>query len=275
MLPDELRPRSPARALAVLAFASNIYFWKHADYFAPDAEENPLLHTWSLAVEEQYYLLVPPLILLLWYFARQAAGAGHAARRRSRSLALAEIGWRMRPEANFYLLPTRAWELGIGSLVAWRCCAGRRPARRGGSGRRPRWPGSRRPRGGATCSTRALPFPSAYALVPTVGAALVIVFAARGTLAGRLLSLRPVVFVGLISYSAYLWHQPLFAFARIAAPRWPGPAAMLALAAATFLLAALTWRFVERPFRDRRPCSTRGLVRRRRQQRALALLATP
>ena len=95
------------------------------------------------------------------------------------------------------------------------------------------------------------PFPGLYALPPTLGTALVLLYARSGSAVSRLLLMPPVVHVGLISYSAYLWHQPLFAFARLLSPAPPQPAVMALLAALAFVLGHVSWRFVERPFRDR------------------------
>jgi hypothetical protein len=103
------------------------------------------------------------------------------------------------------------------------------------------------------------PWPSVDTLVPACGAVLVILFAGPDTLAGRLLSWRALVFTGLISYSLYLWHQPLLAFARVRSIEEPGTALMLSLCLAALLLAVLTWRFIERPFRDRRRFSRSGV----------------
>lgn len=101
------------------------------------------------------------------------------------------------------------------------------------------------------------PFPSLYALVPTVGAALIILFALPSTLVGRLLSGKVLVAIGLVSYSAYLWHQPLLAFARHRSLAEPNGFVIASLVLSTFVLAYVTWRYVERPFRQQ------GLVSKR------------
>ncbi len=106
----------------------------------------------------------------------------------------------------------------------------------------------------------ATPFPSLYALVPTVGAALLILFADPKTVVGRVLASRPLVGIGLISYSAYLWHQPIFAFARYRSAEEPGDVTMLLLSASAFLLAWTTWRFVELPFRRKDLISRKTLI---------------
>lgn len=103
---------------ATLLFSSNVYFWRWTDYFAPDAGLEPLLHTWSLGVEEQYYVLFPALLLLLWRF-RVSRPVILIAAGTLASLVLSEVLGRIDPTANFYLLPSRAWQLGLGSLGAF------------------------------------------------------------------------------------------------------------------------------------------------------------
>lgn len=251
--------------IAVVLFVSNVLFWSRTGYFAPAAEEAPLLHTWSLAVEEQFYIVFPLFLLLLWRMGRARGRergfviAGIAALTLV-SLGLAEHGWRRYPEANFYLIQGRAWELGVGALCAFvlhvRTREGR-PLRPNG------WlalPGLGLILLSIFLFDSTVPFPSLYALAPVGGAALIILFAGGSNLAGRVLSVRALVGIGLISYSAYLWHQPLFAFARIRSLVQPGPELMLALAFASLALAYLSWRFVEQPFRRREGIGRRALM---------------
>ena len=263
MLPSQFKEFSQA-LVAVSFFVSNVLFWRQSGYFAPAAEENPLLHTWSLAVEEQFYIVFPLLMLAAWRFGRGRvfvliAGLSLL------SLLLAEWGWRNTPDANFYLIPTRAWELGVGAL-----CALVLHRRR---------PGTNSALAGLGLGLIAMsvlvydastPFPSLYALAPVGGTALVILYGGAGTLPARLLSGRLMVGIGLISYSAYLWHQPLFAFARLRSPGYPPDTVMALLALATLGLAWLSWRYVEQPFR-RRP---RPLLPTRRAVFATSGVAT-
>lgn len=231
-------------AQSTAAFISNVFFWKHTGYFETKAELKPLLHTWSLAVEEQYYIVAPILFWILWRYARKAI-APLLAILLLASLATAEYGTRQWPDAAFFLPHTRAWELALGSLAALAVI------RRGGIRGHDGLSGL-----GLVMIVAAIfaydeqtPFPGLYALLPTLGAALVLVYAGKTTWVNRLLSLPPFVKIGLISYSAYLWHQPLFAYVRQLSVKTPSLNVMLALSAASLGLAYLSWRFVEQPFR--------------------------
>ena len=244
MLPSQFQDFSKA-LVAVSFFVSNVLFWRQSGYFAPAAEENPLLHTWSLAVEEQFYIVFPLLMLAAWRFGRNPvfvliAGLSLL------SLLLAEWGWRNTPDANFYLIPTRAWELGVGAL-----CALVLHRRRPGTNSLLAGFGLGLIAMSVLLYDASTPFPSLYALAPVGGTALVILYGGAGTLPARLLSGRLMVGLGLISYSAYLWHQPLFAFARLRSPGYPPETVMALLALATLGLAWLSWRYVEQPFRRR------------------------
>lgn len=242
MAPDELTSFGWSIA-AVVLFVSNILFWRESGYFASAAELKPLLHTWSLAVEEQFYLVFPLLLLLLWrkraWLVPALIGIIVI------SLAASEWGWRYAPTANFYLAFSRAWELLAGACCGlWLLHRKTQPSHNLASAA-----GLAMILAAVFAFDRQTPFPSLHALLPVLGTVLVVLFAGEGTWVRRLLGLRSFVAIGLISYSAYLWHQPLFAFARIRAVGDPAPQLMLGLAALSILLAWLSWRFVERPFR--------------------------
>lgn len=247
MLPNELIDFSES-LIGVATFTSNILFWKESGYFADPAELKPLLHTWSLAVEEQYYIIFPPLLLLLHRHLRRHLFAVIAAGTLA-SLALADYASTTHRIANYYFLPTRAWELGAGVLAAlyryhhpkdrlapiWRELLGLTGL-------------------GLIVYTlvsfdEQMPFPSLWALLPIVGTVLVILFADGGTVSARILGWRLLVGIGLISYSSYLWHQPLFAFARIRLFEGVPESVYWLLIAATFLLSWLSWITVETPAR--------------------------
>lgn len=242
MLPSELNDFSQS-IVAVIFFSSNILFWREEGYFAPSADLKPLLHTWSLAVEEQYYVLFPIFLLLAWKAGRNRvfwSVCGVALI----SLFASEWGWRNNASANFYLAPTRAWELLAGSICAF-LLYGRRQI----SSNFLSFVGLLLIGFSVFYFDDSTPFPSIYALAPVLGAVLIILFGADDTWTSKLLSLRGFVGIGLISYSAYLWHQPLFAFARVRSTTEPSPYLMSGLAALTLVLAYFSWRYIERPFR--------------------------
>jgi peptidoglycan/LPS O-acetylase OafA/YrhL len=249
---------------AVTLFGSNVLFWGESGYFATAGELKPLLHTWSLAVEEQFYLLYP--LFLVWLLGRGRRPTMIAVLLvATTSLALAELGALVDRDATFYLLPARAWELLLGAGAALLQEEGRRvhwaprhlaAAREGGSAL-----GLALILGAIVAFDPRTPVPGVHALLPTLGATLVLLCAGPDTLAGRLLHWRPLVAIGLVSYSAYLWHQPLFAFARHRSLTEPGAPTMLALSAVALLLAAGTWRWIEMPARHGAWLTTRALTR--------------
>ena len=237
----------PKSALAATLFVSNLWFFTDTGYFAGGADVKPLLHTWSLAVEEQYYIGFPVLLMLLaragsrWRSAIVATLA-------LLSLSLSVFMQRDTSGFAFYLLPTRAWELFAGALLALGCI----PAIR------QRWKREAIAWGGmaaimlaVACYDRDTLFPGIAAMAPVLGAAALI-HAAPGTRAARLLGCPPLVGVGLISYSLYLWHWPLIVFTEYATDMPLAGYTRIAVIAAALIAALVSWRFVERPFRDSR-----------------------
>lgn len=248
LLPHEIKDFGRS-IMAVALFSSNILFWKESGYFATDAEFIPLLHTWSLGVEEQFYVIFPLLIMLFWFAGKRNLVILFALVALS-GLALAEWGWRHFPEANFYLIPSRAWELMLGALTAFYLLYKPVP-----TGRVNQWAsllGMLLILGAIFGLDKTLPFPGLYALLPTLGSVLIILFAHSGTVVHRLLSFPLWVGIGLISYSAYLWHFPVFVFTRIRFTEEPGYWLIAGLLALIFGLAYMSWRFIEAPLRDKR-----------------------
>ena len=227
---------------------SNIYFWWESDYFAQPAEMKPLLHTWSLAVEEQFYLLFPFLLIAFKRFSRKSLVPG--------ILLLCGVSFSLSvccsyryPSVNFYFLPTRAWELLLGSLLA------AIPTQRAST----QWLTESLSSGGLLAILCAVffygpdtRFPGVSALLPCVGTALII-WANDQTLTcvGKLLATRPAVFIGLISYSLYLWHWPMLVFAKYWKLGSIPKSQRVLILLASMILAVLSWRFVETPFRKR------------------------
>ena len=238
--------------VAAALFVSNVLFFLEAGYFDAASHTKPLLHTWSLAIEEQFYVVVPLVLMLLTRLSRRPVvwiGGLTAA-----SFVLCVSTTHLVPDAAFYLIPWRAWELGLGSLLALGAvpCAGRRAAREAGVVL-----GIALIAGAAILFDSSTPFPGMAALAPTLGAALVLHAGSGGpTLAGRLLGSAGPVWIGKLSYSLYLWHWPVVVFYIYWVMDLPGPAAALGLFALSLALAWLSWRFVERPFR--RPVRVRG-----------------
>lgn len=233
---------------AVATFSSNVLFWRESGYFDTEADLKPLLHTWSLAVEEQYYIFYPLFLALVWRFGKKWI-VGLLVLVTVASLGMAQWGAYNEPSAAFFLLPTRGWEILLGAFCAFFL----KDRQSAPAAHAPSQILSALGLTGIIASVflydGTTPFPSVFTLLPTVGTVLLILFAQPGTLSHRLLSLRPVVWVGLISYSAYLWHQPLLAFAKYRSFGEPPRALIAGLCLLTFPLAYLSWRFVETPFR--------------------------
>jgi peptidoglycan/LPS O-acetylase OafA/YrhL len=249
MTPRELSDFGSSLA-AVPIFVSNILFWRTTGYFDGATELKPLLHTWSLGIEEQYYVLFPLFIAvgLRWFGQRGLIWA--IAALAAASLALS-ISMTVRlPVANFYLLPTRAWELLAGSMLANLAVAGIELPRRNGLRSVIAWSGLALILGPVLFYDDTTPFPGLAAVPPVIGTVMILLAADANSSLGRLLTLKPVLGIGLISYSAYLWHQPLFAFARLGSVGGPPLATYLGLSALTLALAGFSWRYIEAPFRS-------------------------
>jgi peptidoglycan/LPS O-acetylase OafA/YrhL len=236
--------------MAAAAFVSNVFFSGEIGYFDMAAEQKPLLHVWSLAVEEQFYIFWPLVLLVLHNKAGQKGAFFFCALLAGVSLLHSEYLVHEARSTAFYLMPSRAFELGIGALLSL------------GSDFAFFRQMPRRAADGASLAGIALigaalflfddltPFPGKAALLPCLGAALVIAAGARhATAGGWFLSLPPVTFIGRISYSLYLWHWPILVFTYLYYGRqlhFDEKCWALLLTAVT---AYLSWRFVEEPFR--------------------------
>jgi peptidoglycan/LPS O-acetylase OafA/YrhL len=236
--------------LSVITFVSNIYFWRSTGYFDTAAEAKPLLHTWSLSIEEQFYILFPAFLIYTLRIGRSLTNRLLFIFLIA-SLFLTQWGSQNNPSATFFLIPTRGWELCMGAFAALYLF-------------------NHKPFENSFITKNIFsfiglllivfslyffsfprPFPSIYALIPTLGATFIILFSNSETISGKILGSSPFVGIGLISYSAYLWHQPLFAFARQRTLHEPTDQLLLSLSIFALVLAFLTWKFVEKPFRNR------------------------
>jgi peptidoglycan/LPS O-acetylase OafA/YrhL len=234
--------------VAATLFASNLLFWKTAGYFDAAAELKPLLHTWSLSIEEQFYLFYPFLLFLVtrlslrWAFAVLVAAT-------CISLFLSEYFLHGQSPSVFYLLHFRAWELLTGALLALEVIPplGSRPVKEAFS-----LMGLSAIGYGIFAFNDQTLFPGAKALFPCLGTALIIYADSHGrTVVGRLLGSKPAVAVGLVSYSLYLWHWPLIVFAKYYAIRPFTIHEKLVLLLTSCVLAGLSWKYIERPFRGK------------------------
>ncbi len=248
LLPPDFKDLGQA-SFAQAFFASNILFWLDTGYFAGPAESKALLHTWSLAVEEQFYLIAPFLLFLMFRYTRAAmlfiVLAGFAL-----SLGISVYETHHAPSAAFYLLHARAWELLAGAalaLVAPRLISFKNQITREV----------------VSCAGLAAiayavltfdkntAFPGYAALLPVLGT-VALIWANAGeklTMIGRVLALKPLVWVGLISYSLYLWHWPLIVFARALSIDEPTITVMAGVLALSLVCAYLSYRYIETPVR--------------------------
>ena len=236
-------------ALATIGFASNMLLWyQQSSYFdATDSKLDPLLHTWSLAVEEQFYLLFPIFLLICHRYWRERI-VGILLFCALVSLAGAAMVVDGNRNAVYFLSPFRAWELLAGSLLAY----GALPAIRSRLLREALSAGGLAAILLACWLYRdATVFPGLAALAPVLGAAAVIHAGGSGsTFAGRLLQWQPVVYVGLISYSLYLWHWPLIVLAQYGTGMEPpSPFQSVLLMVASLVLASASYHFIEQPLR--------------------------
>ena len=265
LMPEELEDFGQSLATTAI-FSSNFLFFSEAGYFEGPAELKPLLHTWSLAIEEQYYLLFPGFLLLVHRGLNQRFLAATTA------LWVVSLGisiWSVSqaPTAAFFLLPSRNWELLTGSLLAMALAKWQpgtpRTTRAKFSLEFSGWLGIASISFAVFTYNPTTPFPGTAALIPCLGTALIIVSGAlTDTSAKRFLALKPLVFVGLVSYSLYLWHWPIFVFAKHFALRELSLLELWLCIGAAFTLAVLSWRYIERPFRGTSGIlSTTGLFR--------------
>lgn len=248
LLPSDLTEFGKS-IITTLTFSSNFLFWQQAGYFDIESDLKPLLHTWSLAVEEQFYILYPLFLILFWKFGLK------------RVLSLLIIiffisfivsNWAAfnKPAANFYLLPTRGWEILAGAIPALILKI---------------YPRSFKSYAinsilsliGFVLIIASFVYFSPETLSPSfktlpliLGTVLILIFFDKSSPLSKFLSLKPIVFIGLISYSWYLWHLPVLAFAKNYSLTGISNQSTFLLIILSFVLACLSWKFVEKPIRD-------------------------
>ncbi|NCG02832.1 MAG: acyltransferase family protein, partial [Actinomycetales bacterium] len=254
-MPSQLKDFSQS-LVAISAIAANIFFYLKVGYFEPATELNPLLHVWSLAVEEQFYFIFPIFLILSFRWLRQGI-VPLILLLSIASFMIAQSLLATDPSQSFFLPFGRAWELMIGALLNF--LPKRTKSWKLG------WEigatlGLSMIVGSIFILNETHPFPGLLALPPTFGTALVIYCTSSSFGIGKLLANRLAVGIGLVSYSTYLWHQPLFAIARIHVLGDPPLFVFLILSLLSIGLAYLTWRYIERPFRNKKVIPRKTLV---------------
>lgn len=257
MMPDEFKNLGQS-LIATTAFSNNILLALTSGYWDLASEFKPLLHTWSLGVEEQYYIIIPMLLLFAWKFFKSKILWMFIFIFFS-SLIFAIWFVSISPNIAFYILPTRAWEIALGSIVA--VILSKNIINKNNL---------------SICNLLSLIglililisiftfnnkvlSPSYYLLIPTIGTCLIIIFSNENTLTYKLLSLRPIVFIGLLSYSLYLWHQPIFSFLRIYSIEEPSTNTFLISIVFIFLISYLSLKYIETPFRNKKAVSQKAI----------------
>jgi len=249
--------------ISIPLFLSNFQFWSETGYFATAGEEKPLLHTWSLAVEEQYYLFFPLLILITWKLGLKALTL-FIILISIFSFFLSQFGANLNPsfpfideelrinavpEYGFFFSITRAWELLFGSLTAIYLLYKKEDNQI--KNQLLSFLGILLISYPIFLYDYTTQFPGFSALLPVTGTVLLIIFSNQGTLTYKFLSHKALVLIGLISYSMYLWHYPIFSFARLNSISPPSNRIYLFLILISFLLAYLSWKYFETPFRNK------------------------
>lgn len=242
--------------VAVSTFMANIFFFLKLDYFNPSAELNPMLHMWSLAVEEQFYLFFPFILLVLTKFKKYIFFSLSVIF----IISLLSMLLTSNQSINFYLIHTRAWELLAGSLCSVLIIRGALSAINESL---KKW-----------LSILAIilliisystysyeyAFPGWFTILPVISTVLIILFASENNIVGKMLSSKVLVFIGLISYSLYLWHQPIFAFVKLMTLESLTNELIAFSMLIVFLLSLLSYQYVEKPFRRKSNKSTKTVL---------------
>ena len=260
MLPSNLKEYSQS-LVAVPLFTSNILFSITNGYFNMVSELKPLIHTWSLAIEEQYYIVFPLLLLLSWKLRRNWIFFGLLTMAII-GLVAAQWGSSDYPDQNFYLLPSRGWEILIGSLVSL------------SSKYKTKTIGAFIASNGQIYSIVGIimilyaivmfdkntPSPSIYTLIPTIGTALILIFSNNMNAVGKILGHKILFSIGLISYSAYLWHQPIISFFKFRSFYGYSDIYPILVLPLSLILSYFSWKYIEIPFRNKKFIGSKGIL---------------
>ncbi len=247
MLPSELTDLAKS-AMAQIFISSNIYFFTNTGYFDAPVDDNPLLHTWALSIEEQFYVLLPFIMTVLWRRLSPAITAMALLILGIISFVASVLLVNAHSQFCFYLLPTRAWEFVLGAILVFNTRT---------------QPG----RAHEFLSILGLgfilypiftydqntTFPGINAFIPCIGTMFVI-YSNTGniTWVGKTLSFKPLVFIGLISYSLYLWHWPIVVYANYILFEGLSYSIMTIILVISLAIAYLSWKYIENPIRARR-----------------------
>ena len=264
--------------ISVILFCSNFFFWKNTGYFGADSDLQPLLHTWSLGVEEQFYIFFPIFVIIIWNFKKKYL-VHSIFFILLLSILLSQLGGNFKYQnltftppffvlpfdffwqagsANFYLPFGRVWELMAGSLLAIYLSKNKIVDKKSNN----------------VFSilgfvviilcilyySENIQYPSFFTLLPVIGTLLIIIFSTKKTILSKVLSYKPLVFIGLISYSLYLWHQPLFVFFRIYFDLSLNSLNIFFLIMLSFVLSFFSWKYIETPFRNKNIITNKKLL---------------
>jgi peptidoglycan/LPS O-acetylase OafA/YrhL len=245
--------------ISTIFFFSNFFFWKTSPYFQSESELIPLLHTWSLSIEEQFYLFFPLVLIIIYKINKKYIFITILSGTIISFLICLYLSLKSSGVFNFYFTFSRAWEIGAGCLTA---CLIKNYHKKN-----------------YIKLNSALSFlgillilfsfiflskdqshPSMFTLIPIIGTILIIVFADEGTLVKKILSTKILVFIGLISYSLYLWHQPLFVFSRLYS-NYDNFLLKIVLIIISVILSILSYYYVEKRFRDKKKINTKTVYK--------------
>ena len=269
MIPQDLKEFSRS-LISTPLFFSNFLFYLTSDYFATSAEFKPLIHTWSLAVEEQYYILFPLFLMLIWKF-RKKWSIFLLSTIAIASFIIAKNNSLTKPLFSFYLLQARAFEILIGCIIALfknyqkdffnKKLFSKAEKYKSNIGKSLSITGLAMMIYAILFFDKNTQNPTLFALIPTIGTALVLAFSNNNNFVGKFLSHKILSGIGLISYSAYLWHQPLFAFARLnTIDNNLSQIFLFILCLISFLLAFFSWKYIENPFRNKSKIKSEPII---------------